>query len=245
MATPIEQYAFLGDRHGSALVSSTGSIDWLCLPDFDSAACMASLLGTEEHGRWLLAPLQQDAVPERHYLPDSLVLESTWRCDDAVVRVREFMPTGDRRADLIRRVECLEGHVTMRHEWSVRPWYGLRQPLVSRRSLDGLDVLVAVDGPDTFVLRGPGLPDPEPSGTMSTQFDMSAGDCWEFDLVWQPSTEPLLGSRTEKDWLGRVLDDSRQWLEQCSYQGPWRDQVRTSLVVLRHLTHERTGRAPP
>src|SRR3954454_6946045 len=119
MALPIEDYALIGDSRTAALVGCDGSIDWLCLPRFDSPACFAALLGTPDNGRWLLGPVGP-AETTRHYLDDSSVLETTHTTPTGSFRVTDVMPIGDQRADLVRKVEALTGTVTVQHEWIVR-----------------------------------------------------------------------------------------------------------------------------
>ena len=160
--TPIEEYAVLGDLGTAALVSRRGSIDWLCLPRFDSHACFAALLGTPEHGRWLLGPADEDAVSTRRYVDGSFVLETVHRTPTGAVRVTDLMPIADGRADVLRRVEGLEGSVRMVHEWVLRLGYGMTRPWVTRR-LDEREgrtdhVISAIAGPDMLVLRGQRLP---------------------------------------------------------------------------------------
>ena len=163
MALPIEDYAVLGDTGTAALVGRDGSVDWLCLPRFDSPACFAALLGTPEHGRWLIGP-EGRARTTRRYRDDSLVLETTHETDTGVVKVTDLMPLRDGRADILRRVVGVSGTVRMRHEWVVRFGYGKVRPWVRRR-LDGSgnEVISAVAGPDMVVLRGSRLP-PKSSG---------------------------------------------------------------------------------
>ena len=158
MASRIEDYAVLGDLGTAALVGLDGSVDWLCLPRFDSPACFSALLGTPEHGRWLLAPDGPHEVTRR-YLEDSFVLETTYTTEEGVVVVLDAMPTGDDRADVVRQVRGVRGSVRMRHEWVVRPGYGEIRPWV-RRMVDphGRPSLQAVAGPDMLVLRGSRLP---------------------------------------------------------------------------------------
>ena len=132
MALPIEDYALIGDRHTAALVGRDGSVDWLCLPRFDSPACFAALLGTEEHGRWQLCPAGE-YTSTRRYLDRSTVLETTFRTDTGAVTLVDLMPIGRRRADLVRRVTGVTGTVRMRHEWIVRTDYGEIRPWVRRR----------------------------------------------------------------------------------------------------------------
>ena len=130
--TPIEEYAVLGDLGTAALVSRRGSVDWLCLPRFDSHACFAALLGTPDHGRWLLGPADEDAVSTRRYVDGSFVLETTYARRPVPSRVTDLMPIADGRADVLRRVEGLEGTVRMVHEWVVRLDYGATRPWVTR-----------------------------------------------------------------------------------------------------------------
>ena len=159
MTTPIEEYALLGDTETAALVSRAGSIDWLCLPRFDSPACFAALLGNAEHGRWLLSP-RDPARTTRRYVESSFVLETLHETDTGVVKVLDLMPLADGRADIIRTVEGVSGTVTMRHAWTVRFDYGKVRPWVSHGSGHRLDsdVITAVAGPDMLVLRGTRLP---------------------------------------------------------------------------------------
>ena len=133
MALPIEDYALIGDSRTAALVGRDGSIDWLCLPRFDSHACFAALLGTPGNGRWLIGPAGP-AETTRRYLPHSSVLETTHTTATGSFRVVDAMPIGDQRADVVRRVEGLSGTVTVRHEWIVRLGYGHIKPWVTRVS---------------------------------------------------------------------------------------------------------------
>ena len=155
--TPIEDYAVLGDLRTAALVSRAGSIDWLCLPRFDSHACFAALLGTPDNGRWLIGPVDPDARTTRRYLNDSFVLETTHETSSGVVRVIDVMPLADGRADVLRRIEGVSGTVRMRHEWVVRFGYGKTKPFVSRHTEEreaGIDqIITAMAGPDMIVLR--------------------------------------------------------------------------------------------
>ena len=156
MALPIEDYAMIGDRRTAALVGTNGSVDWLCLPNFDSAACLAGLLGTDDHGHWQLVP-DGTYSTERRYVGASAVLETTFTTSDGVVTLTDLMPRHDGRADLIRKLKGVRGTVRMRHEWRVRLDYGLVRPWVRRTTIDGEPVITAIGGPDLLVLRGPRL----------------------------------------------------------------------------------------
>src|SRR5260221_1828729 len=130
MSLPIENYALVGDCHTAALVGSDGSIDWLCLPRFDSGACFAALLGGPEHGRWLLAPAAPSRRVERRYRGDTLILETDFETEEGSVRIIGFMPLSDQRWDIVRIVEGLSGPVALRREFVVRFDYGSICPRV-------------------------------------------------------------------------------------------------------------------
>lgn len=236
--TPISDYAFLGDRRTAALVSREGSVDWLCLPHMDSPAIFAALLGTPEHGRWVIGP-SGTARSTRRYLGESLVLETLHETDGGVVRVTDLMPAGTDRADLLRRVEGVSGSVTLRHQWRVRPWYGARHPWVTTREIDGRVALVAVAGPDRLTLRGPDLPGPELDD--GVDLVVRAGDVFDYDLTWQPSHEDRCAPVDIDEAIDRQVRADSAWLEDCAYDGEYRSEVRRSLLVLRHLTHDDTG----
>ena len=157
MAQPIEDYALVGDRRSGALVGRNGSVDWLCLPRFDSAACFAGLLGTDEHGHWQLCPVGDYDV-RRRYVDASAVLETTFTTETGEVTLTDAMPHADGRADLVRRIRGVSGTVRMRHEWMVRLDYGAILPWVRRQTVHGEAVITAIGGPDRLVLRGPRLP---------------------------------------------------------------------------------------
>jgi len=240
MTTPIEDYAVLGDTATCALVGRDGSIDWLCLPRFDSAACFAALLGTPEHGRWLLGP-SGSARTTRGYVGDSAVLETVHQTDTGAVKVTDFMPLADGRSDIVRRVEGLRGTVRMRHEWVVRFSYGKVRPWVHRTpDAEGQEVISAVAGPDMLVLRGERLP-------LSTghrhvdEFDVTQGETVTYSATWFPSWQRIPAALDAGTRLSETIAQTSAWVERSCYQGPYRDLVVRSLLVLRMLTHSVTG----
>jgi GH15 family glucan-1,4-alpha-glucosidase len=243
-STPIEEYAVLGDLGTVALVSRRGSIDWLCLPRFDSHACFAALLGTSDNGRWLLGPLDEDAVSTRRYLDGSFVLETVHRTATGSVRVTDLMPMADGRADVLRRVEGLEGSVRMVHEWVVRFGYGETRPWVSRRSDDRegrTDTIIsAVAGPDMLVLRGQRLPRSS-DGRHVDEFDVTAGEVLTFSTTWFPSHEPVPPPLEVESRIEHTVRLSQSWTAMSDYDGPYADAVTRSLLVLRILSHGVTG----
>ncbi|HET8599328.1 MAG TPA: glycoside hydrolase family 15 protein [Segeticoccus sp.] len=239
-ALPIEDYAVLGDTGTCALVGRNGSVDWLCLPRFDSPACFAALLGTPHHGRWLVGPVEQ-ARTTRRYVGNSFVLETTHETDSGVVRVTDFMPIGDGRADIVRKIEGVSGTVRMEHEWCVRFSYGKVRPWVRRRKDEqGRNVIAAVAGPDALVLRGDRLPKAV-DGVHRDEFDVHEGEAVTLSCTWFKSWHPAPDLADREDALQRTLRSSEEWAARCDYDGPYRDAVMRSLLVLRLLTHSGTG----
>jgi GH15 family glucan-1,4-alpha-glucosidase len=244
-STPIEEYAVLGDLGTAALVSRRGSVDWLCLPQFDSPACFAALLGSpEKHGRWLIGPLDPDARTTRRYMGSSFVLETIHETATGRVRVTDLMPLADDRADVLRRVEGLEGTVRMRHEWTVRFGYGKTRPWVTRRTDDregrSEEIITAVAGPDMLVLRGSRMPRAR-DGHHVDEFDVSAGETMTFSTTWVPSHEDLPAPLQVRSRIAETIALSRGYALQSGYDGPYAEAVTRSLLVLRGLTHGVTG----
>jgi GH15 family glucan-1,4-alpha-glucosidase len=240
MQTPIEDHALVSDLHTGALISRTGSVDWLCFPRFDSESVFGALLGTSEHGRWLVAPSAAEAeVVERSYIDSTFVLQTRWRTDDGEVLVTDFMSIGDRRANVIRRVEGLSGTVSVRQELEIRFGYGEIVPWVSQEMEDGVPVLLAIAGPEALVLRGPRLraTDHRHEGT----FEVSAGDVVDLELVWYPSHRDKPPAPEIDEMLDRTISYWRAWSASCVDDGEYADAVKRSLLVLRALTHEDTG----
>ncbi|MFH8349337.1 glycoside hydrolase family 15 protein [Streptomyces sp. NPDC018045] len=238
MHAPIEDYALIGDLQTAALVGRNGSVDWLCLPHFDSAACFAALLGDEENGHWLLAPADPDARPERSYRGDSLVLDTVWHTATGSVKVTDFMPQRDRAPDVVRIVEGLEGDVPMQGVLRLRFDYGLVVPWVRHVGR----CRVAVAGPDSAWLRtepevktyGQGL-------STRSDFGVAAGERVALILTWHPSHEPRPTEIDPYEALEHTLEDWRTWSAHCRYDGPYRAQVLRSLITLKALTFAPTG----
>jgi GH15 family glucan-1,4-alpha-glucosidase len=241
VAQHIEDYALIGDMHTAALVGRNGSIDWLCLPRFDSPAAFAALLGTPDHGRWLLAPSDDRATNTRRYVDDSFVLETTWETATGTVRITELMPTGDRRADVVRRIEGVRGTVEMHQEIEVRFGYGATLPWVRRFTDDqGKPALLAVAGPDAVLLRGKTVPEPTDHRHSGT-FLVEEGETIDLVLTWYPSHRPVPPSLDIDCQLARTRQWWQDWADHCRVEGPYKPFVKRSLLVLRALTHEDTG----
>jgi GH15 family glucan-1,4-alpha-glucosidase len=236
MPLRIEDYGLIGDTQTAALVGRDGSIDWLCMPAFDSGACFAALLGEPDDGRWLIAPAAGGAATRRRYRPDTLVLETEFETESGAVRVIDFMPPRQSEPDLVRMVEGVRGTVAMQMELAVRFDYGSVVPWV--RQTDGH--LLAVAGPDALSLwtpvetHGKGL-------TSRAEFMVREGERLTFLLMWHPSHLNAL----EPIDCGRALQETEQWWRDwcahCTYTGPWRDDVMRSLITLKALTFAPTG----
>jgi GH15 family glucan-1,4-alpha-glucosidase len=242
-ALPIEDYAILGDTGTAALVGRDGSIDWLCLPRFDSPACFAALVGSRDNGRWLLGPAGP-ARTTRRYLGDSFVLETTHETPTGVVRITDFMPIGDGRADVVRRVEGVSGTMRIRHEWVVRFAYGKVRPWVSRRSdapeIGSGEMITAIAGPDMLVLRGSRLPHAV-DGRHEDEFDVAAGERLTFSTTWFRSYLEVPPPMDVDDRAEHTVALWEGWARSCDHSGPYREAVVRSLLVLRVLTHGGTG----
>ncbi|MDF1605514.1 glycoside hydrolase family 15 protein [Nocardioides sp. YIM 152315] len=239
MALPIAEYALVGDRRSGALVGRNGSVDWLCLPRFDSPACFAGLLGGDEHGHWQLCPVDDYDV-RRRYLGESTVLETTFTTATGEVTITDSMPRGDGRADLVRRVAGVHGTVRLRHEWTVRLDYGAVVPWVRRETVRDEPVITAIGGPDRLVLRGPRLPGAEDRRHVD-EFEVTAGDEMEFSTTWLPSWAPLDGVGPDADFVSSSMREGERWSARCREDLPRADLVRRSLLTLRLLTDEETG----
>jgi GH15 family glucan-1,4-alpha-glucosidase len=237
---PIADYAVLGDGRTAALVSLRGSLDWLCLPGFDSAACFARLLGTRENGHWLLTVPTATRVTRR-YVEESFVLETTYEAPTGTAVVVEAMPLGDGRSDVVRRIECTSGRVEVEHRWVVRFGYGGIEPWVNRVTDDqGEDAIRAIAGPDSLILRGDRLPVAS-DHTHEDHFTLAAGEVVELALTWVPSWQPVPARLTIDDRLDHTRVQWGLWARSCSYEGSYREAVIRSLLVLRLLTDAETG----
>ena len=236
MALPIEDYALIGNTRTSALVGKDGSIDWMCVPRFDSNACFAALLGDRGNGRWRIAPADEAAAVSRRYRRETLILETEFKTRDGVVRIVDCMPVWEERTDVIRIVEGVQGRVALRMELIMRFGYGAITPWVRR--VDG--ALLATSGPDSLELRTPVALEGRDFTTIA-EFTVAEGQRIPFVMTWFPSHEkrPLpvdaeaALDATERYW--------RAWCDHCTYDGRWADEVRASLVVLKAMTYAPTG----
>lgn len=233
----IEDYALLGDLRTTALVSTAGSIDWLCLPRFDSPACFAALLDTPEAGHWTLAPASGGTCTRRRYVGNTLVLETEWVTPDGTARVIDFMPPRDQARDLVRIVVGVSGAVTVKSELRLRFDYGRVVPWVRREGHH----TIAVAGPDTVRLHTPVDIEGGYRSTIST-FTVRPGDRVPFVLTWNPSHERGPDPVDAEASLQETLAFWTTWSSHSTATtGPFRNAISRSLVTLKALTYEPTG----
>ena len=244
MPLPIEDYAVIGDTHTAALVGRDGSIDWLCFPRFDSPSVFGALLGDVNHGRWLLAPQatlhgQHGVTSTRRYIENTFTLITRWVTATGEVEVMDFMPVGNRRADIVRRVRGISGSVVMHVDLRIRFGYANAMPWIRQAPEKGHHALLAVAGPDAIVVRGPKLHAEDHNH--AAEFTVDAGETVDQTMTWYRShREPPppievsgLISATTRWW--------QEWASAGSLSAEYPDAVRRSLLVLRALTHEDTG----
>jgi GH15 family glucan-1,4-alpha-glucosidase len=238
MALRIEDYALIGDCESAALVGSDGSIDWLCWPRFDSAACLAALLGTPEHGRWLLAPADAGSRAQRRYRPGTVILETQWDTPQGSVVVTDFMPVRDDSPHLVRMVRGLGGEVPMKMDMALRFEYGSVVPWVTRLA-DGSGVR-AIAGPDMVLLRSP-VPLQGHGLRTLAEFQVKAGDQLAFMLSHAPShvSEPVMLDAERA--LAQTAQFWSEWSARCNHTGEWHEAVLRSHITLKALTYSPTG----
>ncbi|MFC0439755.1 glycoside hydrolase family 15 protein [Kutzneria buriramensis] len=242
----IEDYALLSDLRSAALVGLDGSVDWLCLPRFDSPSCFGRLLGDDGAGRWLLAPTAPVTSVRRRYRDTTLVLETEFETQDGVVRVVDAMPPhadgGMDEPKLVRTVEGVSGEVEMRLRWVVRFAYGDSTPWVRRVRVGEQDHILAVAGPHAVVLRGDRLPyRVHHERAHEAVFTVAEGQrlAWTMEFTTtpddpNPAVDPYAEiARTERFW--------HEWQARISYEGPHQEALRRSLATLKALTYAPTG----
>ncbi|WP_279432176.1 glycoside hydrolase family 15 protein [Labedella populi] len=239
MPLPIEDYALLGDSRGAALVGRDGSIDWLCVPRFDSSAVFSALLGGPEHGRWSLAPVAPSHA-DRSYQNGSVILRTRWTTDDGEADTIEFMPTDGDTSSVVRRVVGVSGTVRFRQELIVRPDFADIVPWVRQLpQVADAHRLLAIGGPDGVLVTGPRL---HADGTRHVgEFEVAAGETVDIVLTWFPSWREVPVADDVDVLLGGTVARWADWERTCTHEGPHGDHVRRSLTLLRALTHDRTG----
>jgi GH15 family glucan-1,4-alpha-glucosidase len=232
----LEAYGLIGDLHTAALVGINGSIDWLCLPRFDSPACFAALLGDATHGCWRIAPVETPTQTRQTYQDATLILETEFTTSGGTARLIDFMPTGGASREVIRRVEGLRGSVDFHLALAIRLDYGSTLPWV-QRSDGGIS---AIGGPDALVLKSD-VPTHGEGLVTVADFTLAAGESKCFVLGWHQSHEPAPPLSDPVAALDRTRKFWTEWSGRCRYQGEWREKVVRSLLTLKALTFAPTG----
>jgi GH15 family glucan-1,4-alpha-glucosidase len=235
MASKIEDYGLIGNTYTAALVSRSGSIDWLCAPRFDSDACLAALVGYDKHGRWSLRPTASVRETRQRYRDETMILETEFACDGGAARVIDFMPVGS-RCDVLRIVEGLEGEVPMEMLLDVQFGYGADAPWIEKTG----DGAFFQAGPDAVILRAPLTLDLSERG-VSAYVQVRKGERIPIQLTWFPSHEKPPEAIDVEKALTSTETYWREWASRCTYQGRWRDAVLRSLLVLQAMTYAPTG----
>ena len=241
MSKRIEDYGLIGNMNSAALVGCDGSIDWLCLPRFDSGACFAALLGGPEHGRWLIAPADAAARVSRRYLPDTAVLETRFETDEGTVTLTDFMPftEDEEKVDVVRLVRGERGQVSMAMELTLRFNYGQAVPWVRRRDYG----LSAISGPDAVELLTPVRLEGRDMKTFAV-FTVREGESIPFALSYHPSHKMPQFVPDSSESLDRTVSWWREWSKHCRFESEnatWRDAVMRSLITLKLLIFKPTG----
>ncbi len=232
----IEDYAFLSDTQSGALVSRAGSVDWMCLPRFDSGACFAALVGKKENGCWEFRPKGKLKKCTRRYCGDTLILETELQTAQGTIRLIDFMPPRGTNPDIVRIVEGVKGKVTLRMELIIRFDYGSVVPWVRQRH-GGLE---AIAGPDALILHTPVETHGEDLKTVA-DFTVKKGERIPFVLTWYASHELPPREVNAEHALEETETYWQQWSGRHERSGPWRDAVLRSLITLKGLTYGPTG----
>jgi GH15 family glucan-1,4-alpha-glucosidase len=234
--SPIEDYCMIGDCETAALVSREGSIDWLCLPSFSSAACFAALLGTQDHGFWKISPAGRVKAVRRQYEAHTLVAETTFETKDGEVCLVDFMPPRGEHSHVVRMVRGVRGKVAMKMDLVIRFDYGRTIPWVTSvdhelRAIAGSDmVLLRADAP----LRGEGM-------TTQSEFAVRAGETVSFTLTSLSSMGKVPAAQPAEAALKETQDFWKEWNEKNKYRGPYAEAVERSLMTLKGMTYRPSG----
>lgn len=239
MSQAIENYALIGDRHTGALVGTNGSIDWMCMPRFDSPSVFGGILGDDDHGHWRINPVGIFHSTSREYRLDSFVLATRWVTETGEVEVLDFMPTNLSRAAVIRRIRGISGEVTMEQVLRIRFDYARSMPWM-RQIGDETHALLAVAGPDSVVVHGPKFEAIQ--HYHRAEFTVQTGEIVDTVLTWYPSHRQPPAELDVGAALAETLDYWQSWSQDIKVPGGKYDHlVRRSLLVLNALTHAETG----
>jgi GH15 family glucan-1,4-alpha-glucosidase len=234
----IEDYALIGDCRTAALVGRSGSIDWLCWPRFDSAACFAALVGEPDNGYWRIAPHGASFQARRRYLPGTLILETEFETDRGAVELVDFMPVGSAQSDLVRIVTGRRGRVAMQSEGALRFDYGASVPWVTLSA--ERKALRAVAGPDLALLCSP-VPLENRDRKTCARFEVGAGETFAFVLTHTASHLEVSTKINPQKALAETEAFWKKWSARCTVSGERAAPVRRSLITLKALTYAPTG----
>ncbi|OII13155.1 glucoamylase [Curtobacterium sp. MCBA15_009] len=238
-AARIEDHAVIGDTSTAALVTRDGTVDWLCLPRFDSTATFAALLGDADHGQWSLRPTDPAATAKRRYHGETLVLSTVWTTADGVVEVTDFMPVGAHRPSLVRRVRGLRGSVEVEQVLRIRFDYALALPWVRQVGGDDDPALLATAGPGSVVVRGVRFRASDHRHTATTT--VHDGEVLDTVLTWYPSYRDAPEPVNVDAALAHTVDWWTDWMATAHTEGRHAAATRRSLLFLRAMTHGDTG----
>ncbi|MDQ2075371.1 glycoside hydrolase family 15 protein [Marinimicrobium sp. ABcell2] len=240
MFRPIDDYALLSDLHSAALVSKAGSVDWFCPGRFDAPACFAALLGTAENGRWLIAPSSDEVSVERHYQPDTLVLETVFTTPAGKVRLTDVMPLSDNTCHLIRVVEGVSGKVPMRSLCVPRFTYGRDKPATESVS-QGQVLFHCGDDQLLLTYEDATLSLDDEATAAHAEFEVAAGEQHCFALTYSHADEKLPEPPNAQQEISKCAQWWKDWISQCTYHGRWEEHVKRSLITLKAMTYEPGG----
>src|SRR5262245_34774362 len=237
---PIEDYGVVGDLHTIALVGKDGSIDFLCLPSFDSPSVFAALLDAERGGRFQIAPQLDMATRKQLYLPDTNVLLTRFLSDDGVAELSDFMPVEDagQAHNLVRRVKTVRGEIRFRMRCEPRFDYARATHSVERRG-DREVIFVGRGGAGELVLRlRSSVPMQLADGAGMAEFTLGADESASFTLEVVMANEPSPGGQPdyESEAFKRTVNFWRRWVDRSTYRGRWREMVNRSALTLKLLT---------
>ena len=236
MASRIEDYGLIGNMYTAALVSRSGSIDWLPAPRFDSDAFFTSLVGYDEHGSWSLRPTEAIRESRQRYRDQSMILETEFVCGGGAVRITDFMPLVKDRCTLVRILDGLEGNVQMETQVNVRFGYGAYSPWISQKG----EATRFVGGPDAVCLRAP-VEFHRIRDHVAAFVEVRKGERIAFQLDWYPSQEDAPPPLDPSLALSQADSFWRDWAARCTYEGDWKDVVVRSLLTLKAMTYAPTG----
>jgi GH15 family glucan-1,4-alpha-glucosidase len=236
MASLIERYGIIGDTNTVAVVSTRGSIDWLCVPAFDSDACFAALVGYDEHGRWSIQPTAPTRTTKQYYDGDTMILVTEFYCDGGAFRLIDFMPPSKDRSDIVRLVEGIEGSVPIEVVVAPRFGYGVNRPWVEREK-DGVSFIT---GPDALRLCTE-IPMSVHDAAAVAELTIHRGERFAFHLGWHASHRPEPPAIDPWRELTRTREYWNEWSRRCTYHGRYREPVMRSLLTLKALTYHPAG----